>query len=72
VTERELADLRRMTDKQIRRAQNLVRLQQPLAYRQRNTRALEKLAEWERDYANEMFRRHFATTTIDRLTNEEN
>jgi hypothetical protein len=57
MTEQELEALREMSTPAIRRAQGIVQLQLPLAHAQRNTRALAKLQELERDYAEELCRR---------------
>lgn len=46
-----------MSESEIRRAQEIVFAQQRSAYAHRNTRALERLNEWERNYADELFRR---------------
>jgi hypothetical protein len=51
--------LRNMSDKEIRRAQKLVQLQIGIAHKQQNTRALDKLHQWDGWYADEMYRRHF-------------
>jgi hypothetical protein len=57
MTATETEDLRNMTEREIRRAQDIVRAQIPLAYKQGNTQALLKLQEWEMTYADEMCRR---------------
>jgi len=57
MTDRERTQLAQMSEAEIRRCQDLVRAQQRMAYEQRNTRALERLAEWEDGYAEEMLRR---------------
>jgi hypothetical protein len=57
MTAREREQLASMSEREIRRAQDLVFAQQRLAYQQRNERALTQLNEWEREYADEMMRR---------------
>lgn len=53
----ERAALQRMTETEIRRAQDLVNAQIVLAYERGNTEALAKLRDWEDSYAHEMLRR---------------
>jgi len=62
MTEQERTALQGMTVPEIRRAQEIVRMQLPLAYESRNTAALVRLQEWENDYADEMMRRLMAGT----------
>jgi hypothetical protein len=59
MTEQERAALEAMTIPQIRKAQGLVRAQQRMAYEQGNTRAMETLNQWERDYADAVYRKAF-------------
>jgi hypothetical protein len=60
MTDQERTELRAMTVPQIRRAQEIIRMQLPLAYESRNTTALVRLQEWENDYADEIMRRLMA------------
>lgn len=59
MTSEEQRALQGMSDAEIRKAQALVRAQQPLAYVTKNTKALEQLSQWEEAYAAELYRRHF-------------
>jgi hypothetical protein len=54
---RERETLMEMSEEEIRRAQGMVFQQIGMAHEQGNTRALDKLREWEQDYADEMMRR---------------
>jgi hypothetical protein len=49
--------LERMTVREIRRAQGIVRAQLPMAYEQRNTDALVTLQAWDDSYTEELVRR---------------
>lgn len=57
MTTEEAEALRGMSEREIRRAQDIVRAQLPLAHAQGNTKALTKLHEWEDLYGAEMRRR---------------
>lgn len=57
MTQYELDALANMSEAEIRRAQDLVRAQQALAYEQRNERAMDILNQYEDAYADEMMRR---------------
>ena len=57
ITEHEYELLRGMTDKEIERALDICQAQIPMAYEQRNTKALEQLQEWEMSYIDERVRR---------------
>ncbi len=57
MTTQELKALREMSEREIRKAQDLVRAQIISAHRTENTTALVKLQEWEQDYTEEMIRR---------------